>query len=490
MNARPGPGWIDPGSVRLLLPASLGLVLLVALPALVAPDYVWMLSACLLGLGFALFSVRRTLVLLLAVTIVLPETVLVMLALPGGLRIQEALLLAAFGFALVDLVYRRGLQLRTSAADRAVLAFLALTLVSMAVGLYHHNSTSVILRDARFPLYYAAFFLVTHFVDGKTVLRLFQPLLLAAGLVVGVEYILEFLGAVDLSIDSRFVRVGRLQGMVLPLALLLVANQFIHDPRRYGRLVLAGLFVPMGLALVLTVGRGMWVAFAAGLMAAAVLGHLDHRGPRPRVWRTIAMLVAVPAFLGVTALLFQRFTGAAIGAHALERSRTFVDIERDVHVLGRLSSYVVALEAIGQHPFLGNGQGRTIEVPTFNEKFMGFERTTTWTVDSLYLTLLLKMGIAGLAAFGWLYLKVLRLAFAVFRSGEDPQVRAFAAGAVSLLVAMAVLGVSDAAMVNGRFALVFAVIFGFVAVLGGRFPGSPAGSGSRVHPQSRPQAPS
>ena len=487
--ARPALDWLDPGSGRLLLVVGSGLVLLVAVPAMAAPHYVWMLSALVLGSVFALFSVRRTLAILLVGTIVLPGTALVMLVLPGGLRFQEGLLLAAFGFALIDVFYMRGLRLRPSALDRAVLAFLGLTLVSMALGLIYQNSTSVILRDGRFFLYYSAFFLVTQSVDERAVLRLFLPLLLASGLVVGVEYVLEFLGAVDLSMGSRFARVGRLQGLVLPLALLFVVNQFIHDPRRYGRLVLACLSIPMGLALVLTVGRGMWVAFVAGLVAAVCLRHLDRRRRRPRVWRTAALLVAMLAFVGTTALLFQRFTGAAIGAHALERSRAFVDIQRDVHVLGRISSYMVALEAIEQRPFLGSGQGKTLEVSTFNEEFMGFERTTTWTVDSLYLTLLLKMGIAGLLAFGWLYLKVLRLAFAVFRSSGDAQTRAFAAGAVSVLLAMAVLGASDAAMVNGRFALVFAMIFGFVAVIGRRVSGFSGGGGAPVSPPPGPREP-
>ena len=359
-TARAGFDWIDPRRGRLLLVVCAGLVLLVALPALVAPDYVWMLSAHLLCLGFALFSVRRTLLLLLVATIVLPGTVLAMLVLPGGLRFPEGLLLAAFGFAVIDLVYWRGLGLRKSSVDRAVLVFLGLTLVSMAVGISYDNSTSVILRDARFPLYYSAFFLVTHFVEERAVLRLFLPLLLLAGLIVGVQYILEFLGAVDLSVGSGFVRVRRLQGMILPLALLFAANQFIHDPGRYGRLVLAGLSAPTGLALVLTVGRGMWVAFAAGLVTAVCLRHLDRRGPGRKVWRTVALLVAILAFVAATAFLFQRFTGTAIGVHALERSRTFVDLQRDVHVLGRLSSYLVALEAIERRPFLGSGQGAGI----------------------------------------------------------------------------------------------------------------------------------
>ena len=89
----------------------------------------------------------------------------------------------------------------------------------------------------------------------------------------------------------------------------------------------------------------------------------------------------------------------------------------------------------------------------------------SWTIDSLYLTLLWKMGLVGLAAFAWMGYRLLRLAYRTFKQSDDPQVRAFASGALALLMGMGVLGISDASMVNGRFALVFATIFGMIAVV-------------------------
>ena len=59
----------------------------------------------------------------------------------------------------------------------------------------------------------------------------------------------------------------------------------------------------------------------------------------------------------VLVFIFQRFTGAAVGAHALERSLTFVDTARDPHFLGALFSYSIALEAIAKTPIFGAGQG-------------------------------------------------------------------------------------------------------------------------------------
>ena len=93
---------------------------------------------------------------------------------------------------------------------------------------------------------------------------------------------------------------------------------------------------------------------------------------------------------------------------------------------------------------------------------------TTWTLDSLYLSLLVKSGLIGTLAFLWLLWSVLRLARQTFKNAEEPHVRAFAAAATAVIIAMAALGVSDGSMVNGRFALVYATLFGLIAVVGNR----------------------
>ena len=458
-------GWVRPDNRRLLVAVAVLQLLLIAVPALWSDRLVWMLSGQLIVLGLVLFSVERALLVLLLVNIVLPSQVLALLILPGGLRFQEGLFLVALVFALIDLVYRRDFRIYPSRADLPVLIFLGVTALSVGTGFLYHNMTTVIWRDARFPLYYAAFFLATNFVDKRSALRRFLPALVVAALIVSVEYVLEFVGAIDLSVGSRFVRVARLQGVVLPLALLFIANQFIHYPERYGRGLLIGLFAPISLAFVLTVGRGMWVGFGVGLITTVVLWHLNRPSERRRAWQAGLLIVGMVAAIGLTAFLFQRVTGSAIGAHALERSRTFLDLGRDVHVLGRLSSYVVTLGQIAEHPLLGSGQGATLSFFGFNEEFNRFELAESWTVDNIYLALLWKMGIVGLAVFGWMVLRLLRLAYGTFKRTRDPGVRAFAGGMVAMIVGMGALGMSDAAMLSGRFALVFALLFGLMATV-------------------------
>ncbi len=464
-------GWVRPDNKLLILVVCLSLVLLIGLPALFSIKWMALVGPVLLGICFILFSVQRTLLVLLLLNIVLPVKVLTKLRLPGGFQLQETLFLVALAFALIELIHRRSLTIRSSSADLPVLVFFLAILSSTVVGLARDTPFSLVLYDVRFPLYYMVFFLVTNFVDAKTALRIFLVVFALAGLIVSVEYILEFLDAIDLSVGTRFVRVARLQGIILPIALLFIINQFIYDPRRYGRLVLLGLLLPIGLAFVLTVGRGMWVAFGIGLITIACLHYYNQPTGRRSPWRTLLLILAILVVLGATVALFQGLTGTAVDAHVLERSRTFVDYQRDLHVLGRLISYSNALQAIAQHPFLGNGLGSSLTFPTFNPSKGRFEIWTTWSLDSLYLMLLWKMGLVGLVAAAWLGLRMLRLSYRTFRHTDDPSGRAFASGATAVLMAMYTLGLSDGSMINGRFALVHGILFGMIAVVAsGRMP--------------------
>ena len=467
MDLRPEHSWPRPDSRWLVAGLVAMQVVLIAAPTVWSVRYAWMFSGLVLGVCLVLFSVRRALLVLFVVNVVLPAQVLLKLVLPGGVRLQEGLFVLALGFAVIDLIYQRGLRLRASCLDLPVLLFLAATAVSAAVGTLHGNSTSVLLRDVRFPLYYAVFFLVASFVDGRTARQVAPTALIGVGLAISVEYILEFLGAIDLSVQSGFVRVARRQGIVLPLALIFIVNQFVHDSRRYGRLGLLALFAPIGVATVLTVGRGMWVASGVGLLATTALWHFSRPASSRRLWHAVLLALATAALLGLAVFLFQRSTGSAIGAHAVERSRAFGDLARDVHVLGRLSSYATTLEAVARHPYLGSGQGATLVFLIFDETRDTFAPGTSWTVDNLYLALLWKMGLVGLAAFAWMCLAAMAAARRIFRRTRDAQVRAVAGGCLAALAGMASLGLTDSSMVWSRFALVFGMLFGVIAALEG-----------------------
>ena len=101
----------------------------------------------------------------------------------------------------------------------------------------------------------------------------------------------------------------------------------------------------------------------------------------------------------------------------------------------------------------------------FNEDMLRFDWTRAWTIDSLYLTILVKMGVLGILIFFWMYARIMRLAWYAFHQSDNPQVRSFCAASFALLMGMLALGIGNASMINGRFALVYAMLFGMVAVI-------------------------
>ena len=454
----PDNGWLVAG-------ATLAVATLTAVPLLLLGSalHILLVAGGLVGIGVILFSPRRALAVLVVVTAVLPVALTDTARLPMGLRPSELVLLSALLFAAVDLVFFDRLQLRRSRVDGLVMAFLGIAVIGAIVGALH--GYEAILRNARSPFYYICFFLVLQAVSRRDVTRLFAPVFVVIGVIVSLEYVLEFLGAIDLSTGENFVRIGRRQGIVLPMSLLLIANWIVHDPRRWGRGVMLALFLCTGLGFALTLGRGMWAAFGLGLVVSVWLWHKGKPVAQRRPWKGIALAFGLVLSLTATVLVFQRITGASISAHAVERSRTFLDYSRDIQVLSRLMNYATALGEIAEHPILGAGQGATVTSYSFNPETNRFETWTAWTLDSLYLTLWLKLGLAGLILFPWLCVAVTRAGIRVFHRSRDPSERAFAAAAVASLVGMLLLGMSDGSMVNGRFAAVFAVLLGLVMVL-------------------------
>ena len=78
---------------------------------------------------------------------------------------------------------------------------------------------------------------------------------------------------------------------------------------------------------------------------------------------------------------------------------------------------------------------------------------------------MLKMGFLGLIVFLWMYARTLLLAWRTYNSTNDASTRSFCSAVFSTLIGLLALGIGNASLINGRFALVYAVIFGCVAVI-------------------------
>ena len=450
--------FFDPAKPHLLVLVCFGQVLLIALPFLVNDALAAILVLSLLS-AIALFGSLTLSVLYLCFTAaVVPSWFYEdYLLLPLGFKFYEGLLAVVMGIAWLNyLLEGRWNWRRHTFLDRPMCVLLGLVVFSCLLGLIYGQSISQMLRDVRYPLYYVLFFVATWFFDVRR-FSTFLHLFLFIAAIVGIEYLFEFLLQVDTDIAGGFVRVARLEGIVLPMGMLIIAAILLFEARAYRRAWAWGAILPIGLALILTMGRGMWISLFVGLGSLAALTMLDKQAP-PRRLSRLFVVVLVPLLLLAMGYIFQQQTRAAVSDIALDR------VTRSVEAIsGRLISYGKALEKIRQRPFLGGGHGETVtSLVTFPPPP---EIITVGAVDNVYLTIGMRMGLVGVAAFLWVFGFALWRAYRLFQQSPDARVRLFCAAFIAIYTALLVYGMADATLFANRLIFIHATFLGLIARL-------------------------
>ncbi len=455
--------WIEPDNRRLLTVVCVVHAALIVLPFLKTELGPLIVMLVLLSIVALLASPTLSLLYLCVISAVVPSQFFDdYLLLPFNFKFYEGLFAVVLCTGLISWLQEGQLAWRHhSRLDRPVLIFLFLLVFSVGLGQYYGQSTSQMLRDVRYPLYFALFFVVAGYFDTRKC-RIFLTLLTISSAVVGLEYLAEFLDIVDISISGSFYRVARMEGLMMPIGVLVIGATLLFDPSLRLRVLATIALIPIGLALVLTVGRGMWIALAAGLF---LLGFLTFRDRQTAFKRSLKILILVllPCLVVGMGYLFQTVTRAGVGEMAFARLARVVDYEQDHSIVGRLMSYGIAMEEIWERPLLGGGHGATVTYLVTDplQSFM----LTTGEVDNVYLTILLRMGVLGLLAFLWIFLKGLQMAYRTFQRTADPSVRLFCASFFAVYGAMLVYGMADNTMMGNRLIFWHAAFLGILARL-------------------------
>ena len=284
---------------------------------------------------------RATLFLIFASTVIPGYISEEFLRLPMDFKFAEGLFMAVMFLALLSALKDR-VSLSRTALDRPVTVFLILVILSCAIGLYLGHSTSRLLRDVRYPLYYGLFFIVTTFLRRGQHAGFFYFLILIAS-IIGMEYLVEFMSSINLSISGQFHRVARTEGLLLPVGTLLIGTVWLYASGRNVRLIGGLALIPIGLAFILTVGRGMWFSAAAGFLA---LAFIYFRDPQRIGLRRAWVIVSVPLIVLGIGATFQALTDTGVGSAAARRLARVQSFEQDHSISSRLISYRVALTAL------------------------------------------------------------------------------------------------------------------------------------------------
>ena len=238
---------------------------------------------------------------------------------------------------------------------------------------------------------------------------------------------------------------GLLLGRVLPFV---VAGAWLGQQRR-PRLVAAALYLA---ALGLTFSLGAWLGtLAAFFVLAALLGGR----------RLLAQTAGGVAIIATVALL----AVVAIPALRVERLAARLDPSRGTTVV-RIQLWRASAELIAEQPLLGIGLDNFLyrypaRVPPDAEMEPNLSHP-----HNLVLQFWLQLGLAGLAALGWLLAMFLRRALPAARATGPAPARALAAGALASMTDFVAHGLVD----NSYFLVDTAFIFWLTLAAVGRLP--------------------
>ncbi len=175
-------------------------------------------------------------------------------------------------------------------------------------------------------------------------------------------------------------------GAFLIMTIALAIPQFLSQQRLLPRWIVAGALGAMGLALLLTLSRGAFVATAAAALALGVLRY-------PRLLLILAVVLAIILIVPWTQSYVSRFVEGLLA--------------QDLATQMRLGEYKDALILIQRYPVLGVGFSGSPDIDTY----IG--------VSNMYLLIAEEMGLLGLAAFAALVIALYSAAARVYRCVRD-----------------------------------------------------------------------
>jgi O-antigen ligase len=226
------------------------------------------------------------------------------------------------------------------------------------------------------------------------------------------------------------------------------------------------LLVPLVVHQFLSFTRGYWLGILAGLAVATGLAWWE--AGRARRWESLrrarVLLGSMAVVIAAVALSARLFGQGALLEGASNRLKSSFSVQASAETgsnIMRLLEYSVAIDAARQSPILGRGFGFLIHG---RDPFTG-KRFLEGVIHNLYVFLWLKLGIVGLAAFGFLMWRFLASALRYERSEPDWLPRAWGVAAIAMTVQGLVICLTNYSLIDFCTGIYLAYVWGTACAL-------------------------
>jgi O-antigen ligase len=209
----------------------------------------------------------------------------------------------------------------------------------------------------------------------------------------------------------RSIGSGPAHGLFLITPLLITLVLLSQSRSLWARVTYVFVLVSLAVPFFYTLARGAWIGLFGALLVFVVVSSTS----KQRRWFVSVLLILLAAAVFIPAIS--------------ERLVAIRNPGVDPSLLNRILTWRKSLELFKSSPFIGVGLGTTdrlVGVLTFG---------TEYVMHNDYVRVLTDMGILGLLGYLWLYLALLRQAYAAYQALNDTMFKSLAAIGISAWVA-------------------------------------------------------
>jgi hypothetical protein len=228
--------------------------------------------------------------------------------------------------------------------------------------------------------------------------------------------------------------------LVMPMALALA----VSSTRLVKKGAFYGAFAVAGVCMLFTFSRGGWMALYVSVVAFAVVASRK-------------LLIAIVL---VTIL----FTAIVPRVDVIDQRLGSIKGAGDSSLSYRTVVWKEALLMIIDHWPSGVGLGHRAYMKVYPE-YMLDRQKKPYHSHNQFLQLLIELGVPGLAAFAWLFFRVLRLALHLARRERDRLLAAIAAAVGSAMLGLLTMGLTDNLLYRPKIILSLWLVMGMLAAV-------------------------
>ena len=333
--------------------------------------------------------------------------------------------------------------------------FLALAGLAALIGLAYGNAEATIARESGRLACYLAFFVTVDSLRNRAAI---ERLVIMMGILAVGFATFEI---ADFALHPISLRLVTRNVIVFFFAFCFLLVWAVESKRRLARLLLMCGLIVISLAILLTQVRGVYLACFVAVCAYIIYTLRRHGG---RLLRIVLASVLIATVLGI-AFIYVDFPlkGLIVGLLA-SRMRHFTTMQAMLEtqsLLAKLSSFRAILSRVQHSPLWGYGLASTVDYadPT------GLWIRNTSYFDSTWFTILLKMGIVGVASYFAVFGAFCRSTFRLLFRTQDEFARRAALALAIALPGMFWLSLVNSFLVNYPMIVIVAALMAIVSLL-------------------------